>query len=104
MPAHARDDLSTAMEPRRSRAHRRKNVDDSRDVPDRRAARSPQTDVLRHALAVKSRKSMLDRVSRADNNGSSEVRRGESRNLHHYLLPLLHPGQEPAQEQKYRVR
>ena len=31
---------------------------------------------------------MLDRLFRADNNGSSEVRRGESRSLHHHLLPV----------------
>ncbi len=58
--------------------------------------------VLRYPLAIG--RSTLDRLSRADNNGSSEVRRGQSRNLHHHLLPLLHAGQEPAQEQEYCVR
>jgi len=62
-----------------------------------------KTNVLRHPIAIGNR--YWTDFSRADNNDSSEVSRGESREaLYNHLLPLLHARQEPAQEQRHRIR
>src|SRR5208282_2484663 len=99
MSARPRDNVCAEMESRRSSAYDRQDVADSRDVLDGCGACSSQTHVLRHPLAVKKPDAMPERFFRADKNGSSEVRRAESRSVHHYLLPVLCAGQEFAQEQ-----